>query len=228
MIFGELRVVDDVADSFARLVTEAAGPVVASGRRFRLGCSGGASGAACFAKLATEQLAWSSVECYFADERCVDESSPDRNAVTIAAALGARRGELAGYHAMSCEEGPDAYASLIAEAGGFDLLQLGVGPDGHTASLFPSADGSDAPPDALVIRNADPTGRNKFDRLSLTFAAIELARVVVITAIGEDKADVLRRVADGEDLPLARVRAGEVIWLADRGAAAAVDARASE
>ena len=142
-------------------------------RRFRLGCSGGASGVDCFARLAVEQgIPWGSVECYFADERCVDPASPDANAVAIAAALGGVVDELAGFHPMSCSAGPAAYGAVVAAAGGFDLLQLGLGADGHTASLFPGADGRDAPPGTLVIANADPSGRNRFGRLSLTFEAI--------------------------------------------------------
>jgi len=221
-MFGDFRVVDDVPDAFARLAAGVVRQQTNGAPHFRLGCSGGSSGAKCFSRLADEDLPWSSIECFFADERCVDPGSPDANAVAIAAALGRRRDELAGYHAMSCEQGPEAYATLIAKAGGFDLLQLGVGPDGHTASLFPASNGADVEPGVLVIRNADPTGRNKFDRLSLTFEAIAMARIVVITAMGADKADVLRRVSQGDDLPVGRVRAETVIWLADRQAASEV------
>lgn len=227
MIFGDLRVVTNVPDAFANLVAEIVRSTVKNEHHFRLGCSGGSSGAQCFSRLAEMDLPWSSIECFFADERCVETGSPDANSVAIAAALGPRREELAGYHAMTCDEGPEAYAALITSAAGFDLLQLGVGPDGHTASLFPSSDGSDAPPGAIVIRNSDPTGRNKFERLSLTFAGIAMAKTVVITAMGADKADILRRVDLGEDLPVGRVRAPSVIWLADAAAAGELNPRSS-
>ena len=227
MIFGELRVVDDVPEAFARLVAAAVRDHESSTAHFRLGCSGGSSGAQCFSRLAEEDLPWSSIECFFADERCVDPESSDANAVAIAAALGRRRDELAAYHAMSCSDGPEAYAALIEKAGGFDLLQLGIGPDGHTASLFPASNGADAPKGALVIRNADPTGLNKFDRMSLTYEAIAMANLVVITAMGADKADALKRVEEGEDLPVGRVRAEKVIWLVDRDAAGGLVSPAS-
>ncbi len=220
---GELRVVGDVGAAFASL---AAGELRSpdASRPYRLGCSGGSSGTACFARLAQEPgIPWGAVECFFADERCVGAASPDSNAASIAAALGGVLDLLADYHPMSCAEGPAAYGALLADAGGFDLLQLGLGPDGHTASLFPGADGRDAPPGALVIVNADPSGRNAFQRLSVTFAAIALARLKVVTVMGADKADALRRIVAGEDLPGARIGGGRVVWLVDEAAAAGLD-----
>lgn len=226
MIHGELLVVDDVPAAFAAAVVDTVASATA-GASFRLGCSGGASGAHCFGRLAEEDLPWSMVECFFVDERCVPAGSPDSNAVAIAAALGPRREALAGFYPMSCEEGPEPYAALVA-AGGFDLLQLGVGPDGHTASLFPESHGDDLPADTYVFRNSDPSGRNPFERLTLTFAGISLARRIVITVIGADKADVLARVEAGEDLPVGRVRGGSVLWLVDREAGARLGPRVGQ
>lgn len=218
MIFGELRVVDDVPEQFAALVSAVFG--ARPDGLFRLGCSGGKSGVACFSRLAAERLDWSRVECFFADERCVDQDSTDANQKVIGDALGVRRRELAGYFPMSCAEGPDAYAARVRAADGFDLLQLGVGPDGHTASLFPGADGPQPGAPTLVITNEDPSGHNPYRRMSLTYSAIAMAAIVVITAIGADKADVLAQVENGADLPVAKVRSPEVIWLCDHEAAA--------
>jgi 6-phosphogluconolactonase len=218
MIVGELRVVDDVPDSFAHLVRVTL-ERTDTGARFRLGCSGGRSGASCFTRLSDEDLQWGRIACYFADERCVDPDSPDANAKVIGDALGARKAELAGFFPMSCAKGPDAYAAQLKSAGGIDLLQLGVGPDGHTASLFPESMGPDLGSETLVINNADPSGKNPFQRMSLTYSAIASAAIVVITAIGKDKATVLAEAERGVDLPVARVRAAEVVWLADRDAA---------
>jgi 6-phosphogluconolactonase len=217
MIVGEVRVVDDVPSSFADLV--AVEMKDHPGGSFRLGCSGGASGAACFSRLAEADLAWGRIACYFADERCVDPDSSDANQKVIAVALGARSAELAGFFPMSCSEGAGAYAVRLRAAGGFDLLQLGVGADGHTASLFPGAEGPPPGSGELVIMNDDPSGRNHYPRMSLTFEAIDLARLVVITAIGADKASVLREVSEGAELPVAKVRAERVLWLVDRDAA---------
>jgi 6-phosphogluconolactonase len=218
MMFGEVRVVEDVPEAFARLVASTF-EAIDDEAIFRLGCSGGSSGARCFGRLAKEDLEWGRVACYFADERCVDPDSPDANSKAIGDALGQRKRELAGFYAMSCAEGPAAYEARLRKAGGFDLLQLGVGPDGHTASLFPGATGPDLGSETLVITNADPNGRNPHPRMSLTYSAIATASVVAITAIGPDKAEVLSEVAGGADLPIGRVRAPKVIWLADQDAA---------
>jgi 6-phosphogluconolactonase len=217
-VIGEVREVADVGAAFADLA--AAEMRAAGSALFRLGCSGGASGVACISRLAGEEgIAWSSVECYFADERCVEPLSPDANARTVRAALGAAAGALAGFHPMSCAAGPDAYGAIVAAAGGFDLLQLGLGADGHTASLFPGADGRDAPPGKLVIANADPSGRNPFARLTLTFEAIARSRLVVVAVIGAEKADAFARIVAGEDLPASHIRGERVVWLIDRAAA---------
>lgn len=218
MIFGEVRVVADVPDEFAKLVASKL-QTDDAGATFRLGCSGGSSGARCFGRLAQEDLEWGRIACYFADERCVDPNSPDANAKAIGDALGQRKKELAGFYAMSCTKGPAAYQACLEEAGGLDLLQLGMGPDGHTASLFPGATGPEPGSGTLVITNTDPSGRNEHPRMSLTYSAIAAASVVVITVIGAEKAVALSAVQRGDDLPVGRVRAPTVIWLVDHDAA---------
>jgi len=220
-------IVDDVPAAFAELAAAEVRSVLAargpSGAPFRLGCSGGASGAACIGALAGHDLPWQRITCYFVDERCVEPGSPNTNVRALRAALDGRLDELAGFHPMSCADGPEAYERLVREAGGFDLVQLGFGPDGHTASLFPGSAGLDAPEERLVVTNLDPTGNNRFERLTLTYAAIALANVVLVTVVGTDKRDAFARVLAGEDLPAARVRAPRVVWLVDRRATAGAD-----
>lgn len=221
---GEVRVVDDVASSYAALVaTELASWSAAqrsAGAAFRLACSGGASGSSCAAALAARpDVDFTLLACYFVDERCVDPDAPESNARAIRDALGGRRLELAAFHPMSCDDGPEAYERILREGGDLDLVQLGFGPDGHTASLFPGSAAIDAPADRLVVRNADPTGRNGLERLTMTYSAIASARVAVVTVVGREKRDALAAVAAGEDLPASRVRADRVVWLCDRDAA---------
>jgi 6-phosphogluconolactonase/glucosamine-6-phosphate isomerase/deaminase len=120
---------------------------------------------------------------------------------------------------MRCAE-VDAYQLRIGDLGRFDLVHLGLGPDGHTASLFPDSAALDADPGRLVTLNNDPSGTHPHQRMTLTFAGIARARLVLFTVMGEDKAEALAKVARGDDLPAARVRAERVVWLVDPPAAA--------
>jgi 6-phosphogluconolactonase len=99
------------------------------------------------------------------------------------------------------------------------VVHLGVGPDGHTASLFPGSPALDADPGRLVTLNHDPSGLNPFDRMTLTLSGIARARLVVFTVAGKAKQAAMQAIADGEELPAARVRADAVVWLVDRDAA---------
>jgi 6-phosphogluconolactonase len=100
------------------------------------------------------------------------------------------------------------------------VIHLGLGPDGHTASLFPGSPALDADPGRLVAMNRDPSGNNPHDRMTLTYSGIERGRLVLVTVEGEQKRDALLRVAAGEDLPATGIKADRVLWIADSAAAA--------
>ena len=214
---GEIRIVGDVPEEFAAITAQEL--AASSSQPFVLGCSGGASGKACYEALARrDDVDFSRIAALLADERCVDPTSPDANAASIRRAFGEHADELSAFQPMSCDEGPEAYATLIRAYGRFDLLQLGLGPDGHTASLFTGSPALDAPQDQLVARNEDPSGRNLHPRLTLTYPGIALARVVIVTVLGADKALAMSRIAAGDDLPAARIEAPRLIWLVDTAA----------
>ena len=218
---GDLVVVDDVPAEFAERVIEAFH--TRPNDNFSLALSGGGTARACYERLADvggTQIDWWKVNVYWGDERCVPLDDPASNYRLGREALLERVGAVDANFPMRCEEGADPYQLRIGELGKFDLVHLGLGADGHTASLFPGSAALDADPGRLVVMNDDPLGNNPHPRMTLTFAGIARARVAVVTVVGEEKADALAAVARGEDLPAARLKAERVVWLVDRAAAA--------
>ncbi len=212
---GELRLVEDVPAAFADLV--AARAAASPHDPFRIALSGGDTARACYERLAAEPLDWARLEVFLGDERCVDPDDPAANQRLIREALGERFSELGAFHPMSCDD-PEGYAQLLAAVAPLDVVHLGLGPDGHTASLFPGSAGLSAPAGEWVVRNEDPTGHNPLPRLTLTFEAIARGRLVLFTVAGASKAHALSEVFGGKDLPAALVRAAEVVWLCDEEA----------
>ena len=219
-MYGELRVVDDVVGAFALLVVDAF--AAGDDNEFCMALSGGPTARACYERLAevgAHTVDWWRVDTYWGDERCVPPTHPDSNERLVREALLERVGAAHAVHPMRCDEGPDAYQLRVGEVGKFDLTHLGLGPDGHTASLFPGSPALDADPGRLVVLNSDPTGRNPYERMTLTFSGIARSKLVVFTVSGESKREAMQAVYDGEDLPAARVRADRVVWLVDPPAA---------
>src|SRR3954452_19134672 len=219
-MFGELVIIDDVAAEFAERVIEGFHARPNDGFSFCL--SGGSTARRCYERLADDagtQIDWWKVDVYWGDERCVPPDHEDSNYRLGREALLDRVGAANANYPMRCDEGPDPYQLRIGELGKLDVLHLGLGPDGHPASLFPGPPAPHADPGRLVVMNEHPPGNNKPPRMTLTFAGIARARLVLVTVSGEEKRDALRRVAAGEDLPGAHIRADRVIWLADPAAA---------
>jgi 6-phosphogluconolactonase len=215
---GELRVVEDVPSAFRAVVGQLCDELLEnSAFSLRLALSGGTTARACYEELARdEDIAWEAVECFLGDERCVPPADVDANQRMIRQAL-VDRVPVKVFHPMDCER-VDDYDDLVGRSLPLDLVHLGLGPDGHTASLFPGSRALESPPGRFVVHNLDPSGRNPHERLTLTFEAIERCRLVVFTVSGEAKHEALHRVLSGEPLPAARVRAGRVLWLCDREA----------
>jgi 6-phosphogluconolactonase len=217
---GELIVVDDLAGEFAARVIAAYES--RPNELFSFALTGGSTARPCYERLAadsTDAIDWLSVNIYWGDERCVAADSPDSNQLLGRQALLERVGAANAVYPMSCEEGPDAYQLRLGEIGKLDVIHLGLGPDGHTASLFPNSTALSADPGQLVARNEDPSGRNKHPRMTLTFSGIARSRLVLFTVAGTSKREAFKAVLAGEDLPAARVTADQVVWLVDREAA---------
>ena len=224
----EVRISEDVPGEFAHVVTQSFHQ--RPGESFSLALSGGETARECYQRLAAYEspdgpgIDWWDVDVYWGDERCVASDDPDSNQLLGRRALLERVGAANSVHPMSCEEGPDAYQSKVSALGMFDLVHLGLGPDGHTASLFPGSPALDADPGRLVAVNHDPSGHNPHRRLTLTLSGLSRAHLVVFTVSGEAKAQALARILAGDDLPAARVRAEKVLWLVDPASLSATEA----
>jgi 6-phosphogluconolactonase len=217
--------VDDIRRSFADSVVDAFGR--RSGPRFALVLSGGQTARDCYEVLAaTGGIDWSLVDIFIGDERFVPPDDVDSNARLIRESLLDRIGPVGSFSPMPTTSGDieacaAAYQRTVAElvtGPGIDLIHLGLGPDGHTASLFPGAASLDAGPGDLVVATEDPNGVNPHPRLTLTLPAINSARLAVFTVDGASKADAIARLRRGEDIPAARVHAGTTAWFVDRAA----------
>jgi len=218
---GTIRLVDSVPEAFADLVeglVTTAGPSGCS-----LFLSGGETALECYQALAARGADWSSVDLLLGDERCVPPDHPDSNhrmiEETLLAGVGPVRSDHPMYTSGGAEEAADAYERLLLSSGPPDLVHLGLGPDGHTASLFPGSPALVHPVSGrLVAANRDPEGINPYERITLTLAGIARARQVVFTVAGTSKRDAMARITDGADLPAARVTADDVLWLVDAAA----------
>ncbi len=213
-------VVDDVAAEFAERVIEAF--LARPADFFSLVLSGGSTARTCYESLADAggaQIDWWRVDVYWGDERCVPLDHEDSNYRLGRESLLENVGAVNANFPMRCEDGPDRYHQLVVEIGQFDVIHLGLGADGHTASLFPDSPALDADPGRLVVMNEDPSGHNPHPRETLTFSGIERARLALVTVSGTEKAEALAATMAGETLA-SRIRAEQVVWLVDREAAA--------
>ncbi|HEU5197439.1 MAG TPA: 6-phosphogluconolactonase [Methylomirabilota bacterium] len=239
----EIEVLDDataLADAAARAIVEIAEAAVKARRRFTVALAGGNTPRTTYERLAAspqrEQMPWDRTWIFFGDERAVPPDHPDSNyrmanaallsKVPVPSAQVARiRGE-----AEDSEVAAADYTRVIAEAFGsrrgelpsFDLILLGMGVDGHTASLFP---GSPVLKEVFrPVAAVHAAAAAIPERLTFTFPLINAAARVMFLVAGSEKAKVVKAVMtdSGTSLPASMVRPinGRLTWLLDRPAAA--------
>ena len=225
------------AGRFARLANQR----VAESRLFSAALSGGSTPRHLYELLASppfsEKVPWSSVHLFQVDERCVDPDHPQSNYRMIREAL-LDHGAVpqANFHRMPAELADrDEAARQYAEEMGrvlrpksnqwprLDLVFLGMGADGHTASLFPGSPALDAQVFWVVANEAD---KLQIPRLTLTFPVLNAAGCVIFLVAGADKAETVSQALDPstapDTFPVQRIRPtnGEVSWYLDEAAAA--------
>jgi 6-phosphogluconolactonase len=237
----DLRILPDRAALFQAAADEfvrQANGAIASKGRFTAALAGGSTPKGLYGLLAKTALPWDKIYFFFGDERHVPPDDPQSNYRMAREALLSKVSIPAQNIFRVPAENPDAaqaaqtYETTLrqffpaAEAfPRFDLILLGMGPDGHTASLFP---------DSEVLREksrwvvSNWVEKFKTDRITLTLPVLNNAAVVMFLAAGEDKAETLKEVLQGtkpgEQFPskLIRPTNGQLIWLVDKAAAAAL------
>jgi 6-phosphogluconolactonase len=197
------------------VVSLAKAAVVARGR-FTFAVSGGHTPWAMFEALRAEYMPWAQVELFQVDERVAPDGDPDRNLTHLRQSIGDVPAQV---HPMpvnepNLEAAAASYATVLPER--FDLMHLGLGPDGHTASLVPG-DPVLGVTDKLVGVTQPYQGHQ---RMTLTYPALTRADQLLWLVTGADKRDAMAKLLAGdESIPAGRVRATRSLIMADESAA---------
>ncbi len=240
----QLHIAEDserLAQEAARHWTRRALEAIERRGAFHVALSGGSTPERLYRHLGQGDLAksvdWSRVHVWFGDERCVPPDHPDSNYRMAREAFLAKvplpsRNVHRIHGELTPEDAASRYAlALVRELperqgafGRFDLLMLGMGADGHTASLFPGTPAlteRERPAVAVYVEKLDSW------RVTITYPLIERAREIMLLVSGAAKAEVVAQVLSGQGdaYPVARVRAveGELVWWLDRAAAARLE-----
>ena len=222
----ERRVLPDataVARAAAEYVLQCAAEAIASRGRFSVALAGGRTPIAAYRLLASERIDAAHWHVFFGDERCLPPDDPERNSFAAHRAWLEASGIPSGQiHAMPAEQGPETaaadYARVVAAEQPFDLVLLGMGEDGHVASLFP---GQEHPGDSLVVP-VHGAPKPPPDRVSLNYRTLCTARRLLLLVTGAGKREALTAWERGADLPVARVAAcGSMTLMLDQEAGTA-------
>lgn len=186
---------------------------------FHLALAGGDTFGRCYRLLRHASIAWDKVHVYFGDERCLPAGHVERNDHMAREALLAHVAiPKMQIHCIPAELGPEAaasaYAELLAGAPPLDLVLLGLGEDGHTASLFPENPALEDMRLAVPVWHAP---KPPPERVSMGYAALNAARARLIMATGSGKAEAVRRIRAGAPLPAAGLHHPD--WFLDKAAA---------
>jgi 6-phosphogluconolactonase len=205
-----------VARRGAELICEAAADAVAERGSFSLAVSGGRAPWRMFELLGEFPIDWAAAEIFQVDERIAPEGDPDRNLSHLIRSLPSEalgRVRPMAVTAADPEAAAAAYETALPST--LDLVHLGLGPDGHCASLIPGDPVLEVT-DRRIAITGEYQGRR---RMTLTYPALNTARSILWLVTGEDKREALQKLRAGDQaIPAGRVRAPEAILLADAAA----------
>ncbi len=202
----------------AQRIAELAAQAIAARGVFHVALAGGETPRRCYEKLRHLPVDWEHVQVYFGDERCLPVGDSQRNHTMVSETLLEHVAIPPGnVHAIPAELGARAaairYAAELGNAAPLDLVLLGMGEDGHVASLFPGNPATGSAAAAVPVFDAP---KPPAERVSLGMGTLNAARQRIFLVAGVGKRAALGQVLLGKSLPAARVAAAE--WHLDRAA----------
>jgi 6-phosphogluconolactonase len=223
-----LETLDAAAAAAAEFVVHHGEEALTRRGRFTIALSGGTGARSLCDQIAKAPFDWASVHVFQVDERAAPDASDQRHLTALRQHLLAGRPlPRTNVHPMPVgmarlADGATRYAEVLRQVCGsppiLDLVQLDLGPDGHTASLFPG-DPASATEDADVAATRRLAG---WERLTLTVPVLRRARCVIWLAVGPDKAEAVCRLIAGADIPATRLARHDAVIFTDRAAASLV------
>ncbi len=220
---------EEVAHQAALLIADLIREKISEKDFFTMAISGGRTPWQMIKYLATEKLPWDKVYFFQVDERIAPDGNPDRNLTQLFQTIqGTRLMTRLNIFPMpvlaqDLEEGCKNYAQHILEvtqSGKLDLIHLGIGPDGHTASLIPGDSVCEVMDREVALTSAPYQGR---ERMTLTYPLINRAEKILWLVTGEEKSIMLDRLLNADPgIPAGKVTQDQAIILADEAAAVKV------
>jgi 6-phosphogluconolactonase len=210
---------DQVAEAACKEILVAAKLAIAERGKFKLVLAGGTTPEKVYRLLAKSEADWASWWIYHGDERCLPVDHKDRNSVMTAQAVldqvAIPKNQIFDIPAeLGPEQGAIAYRQVVADALPFDLVLLGMGEDGHTASLFPGHQHNPAELTHAVFNSPKPPP----ERVSISANALGNSQQVIFLVTGANKRDAVKQWCSGVDLPITTINNNNMTIMIDRDA----------
>jgi 6-phosphogluconolactonase len=210
---------DQVAEAACKEILVAAKSAIAERGKFKLVLAGGTTPEKVYRLLAKSEADWANWWIYHGDERCLPVDHKDRNSVMAAQAVldqvAIPKNQIFDIPAeLGPEQGAIAYRQVVADALPFDLVLLGMGEDGHTASLFPGHQHNPAELTNAVFNSPKPPP----ERVSISADALGNSQQVIFLVTGANKRDAVKQWCSGVDLPITTINNNNMTIMIDRDA----------
>ncbi len=209
---------EQLAEAAAHFIVQKINECLRHQPRCRIALPGGNTPAPCLDKLSRFALPWEQIEWYMGDERCLPTGDRERNDSMVSKTLFNGQGPSKKHFypikaELGAEEAVKDYQPKIEAFDAFDIVILGMGEDGHTASLFPNNKALTSQDSVVAVFHAPKLPE---ERVSLSLNTLIKAKYRIVLTSGESKKEVLKRLTMGEKLPISLI--GPKHWFLDQAA----------